>query len=255
MNNPRTTTAARPIAQLRSFHERDGFTAAPAERGQGLLDLDARIRDVVDPAVRILLQAPPHEAMNVRGERRRQRRPVGLPLQDGRNRVRDRVARERAPARQHLVEDAAERPVVRALVDRLAARLLGAHVRAGAENHAGTRHVGIRGRGGAVGAADAGCRAFRQAEIEQLHAAFRRDLHVRRLHVAMDDAFAVCGRERLGEVARNSQRFRDRHGTGREAVGERRPFDQFEDEHEAAIDLLDAMDRADVGMVQRRKQS
>ena len=48
-------------------------------------------------------------------------------------RVGDRVAGERRQAGQHFVEHAAERPDVGPLVDRLAARLLGTHVRRGAE--------------------------------------------------------------------------------------------------------------------------
>ena len=48
-----------------------------------------------------------------------QRRPVRLALEDGRDGVGDRLARERAPARQHFVQHAAERPDVGALVDRL----------------------------------------------------------------------------------------------------------------------------------------
>ena len=43
---------------------------------------------------------------------------------------------ERRSPGQHFVEHAAERPDVGALVDRLAARLLGAHVGRGAKNHA-----------------------------------------------------------------------------------------------------------------------
>ena len=45
--------------------------------------------------------------------------PVGLALERGGDRVRRRVAGERAPSRQHLVEHAAERPDVGALVDGL----------------------------------------------------------------------------------------------------------------------------------------
>ena len=47
---------------------------------------------------------------------------------------------ERPLPREHLVEHAAERPDVGALVHRLAARLLRAHVRGRAENHPGLGH-------------------------------------------------------------------------------------------------------------------
>ena len=46
------------------------------------------------------------------------------------------VTCERTLAGQHFEQHAAERPDVGALVDRLAARLLGTHVGGGAEDHA-----------------------------------------------------------------------------------------------------------------------
>ena len=64
-------------------------------------------------------------------------RPVAARARESRRACPRRVspANGRA-AGQHLVQHAAERPDVGALVDRLAARLLGAHVGRGAENHA-----------------------------------------------------------------------------------------------------------------------
>ena len=52
-------------------------------------------------------------------------------------RVADGVAAEHALPGQHLEQDDAEGPDVGALVDRLPARLLGAHVGRRAENDAG----------------------------------------------------------------------------------------------------------------------
>ena len=66
--------------------------------------------------------------------------PVGILQQDGRQRRRDVVAREGPAAGQHLVEHAAERPDVGALVDRLALGLLRRHVGRGAEDHPAHRH-------------------------------------------------------------------------------------------------------------------
>jgi hypothetical protein len=43
---------------------------------------------------------------------------------------------------------------------------------------------------------------LRDAEVHQLRPAARRDEHVARLQVAVDDLAGVCGRERLGDVRR-----------------------------------------------------
>ena len=40
----------------------------------------------------------------------------------------------------------------------------------------------------------------------------------------------------------------------RDAIGERGPFDEFEDEGRDAVGFLEAVDAADVWMVQRRKE-
>ena len=66
--------------------------------------------------------------------------PVRVGADDGRDRVGHIVAAERPHAGEHFVEHAPERPDVGALVDGLPARLLRAHVRGRAEDHAGRRH-------------------------------------------------------------------------------------------------------------------
>ena len=79
----------------------------------------------------------------------RQARPVRLLRDDRREDVGDRLPAERAPAGQALVQNAAEGPQVGALVDRLAARLLGAHVGRRTEHEALLGHeeaVGLRRR-------------------------------------------------------------------------------------------------------------
>ena len=93
----------------------------------------------------VLLQAVPDDAVE-----RRRHVGAGAPAelgrilpQDRRHRLGRRVAPERAPAGEHLVEHGAEREQVRARVDRLAAHLLRRHVADRAEHDAG---VGDRRR-------------------------------------------------------------------------------------------------------------
>ena len=120
---------------------------------------------------------------------------------------------ERPLPREHLVEHAAERPDVGALVHRLAARLLRAHVGGRAEDHPGLRHRGRRDRRRLRDARRCDARRLhrlRQAEVQHLHRAVRSHLDVRRLQVAMDDALLVRRFERLGDLLRDGQRLVDR---------------------------------------------
>jgi hypothetical protein len=55
---------------------------------------------------------------------------------------------------------------------------------------------------------------FRKAEIEDLHSLARRDLHVRRFQIAVDDALFVRRLERVGDLLRNRKRFFDRDRRG-----------------------------------------
>ena len=64
---------------------------------------------------------------------------------------------------------------------------------------AGDRSVGEFASAAAT--RSSGVERFGEAEVEHLHDAVRRDLHVGRLEIAMDDAFLVRGLERLGDLA------------------------------------------------------
>jgi hypothetical protein len=95
---------------------------------------------------------------------------------------------------------------------------------------------------------------FRQTEVEDLHFAVGRDLDIRRLEIAMDDAFLVRGFERIGDLPRDHQGFVKGDGARREPIRERGAFDQFEDECGCPVRFFEAVDRTDVGMVQRRQE-
>ena len=166
-------------------------------------------------------------------------------------------------AGEHLVQHDTEGPDVRALVDRAPARLLGRHVRGGAEDDA-------RGRAG-VGE----CRGLREvrrgarrrigrvrlgeAEVEHLDLAVGRELHVRGLEVAVDDALLVRGLERLGDLARDRDRFVDGDRPALEPLCQVLALDQLHREQMSARpvglrDLLEGIQLRDVRVVQRGEQ-
>ena len=132
----RATTAAPSISER--AERRDGRGGSRRHcRLSRLLQIEARIGDCMQPTAWILLEGAAKQPDDAAGRRAWERRPVRLTLDDGGHRVGERRAAERRPAGQHLVQHAAKRPDVGLRVHALPARLLGRHVRRGAENHAG----------------------------------------------------------------------------------------------------------------------
>ena len=160
-------------------------------RGDRIVDLDSRISDVTQAPPDIFSKTAFEQAANDFGSGLRHRAPVGLALDHVRERVGQRVARERPTAGQHLIEHAAERPDVRALVDRLAPRLLRTHVRRGPQNDALVRAVGRPGW--QMRRIDELARArFRQSEVQHFHDAIGSHLDIGRLQIAMNDPFSCA---------------------------------------------------------------
>ena len=79
------------------------------------------------------------------------------------------------------------------------------------------------------------------------------ELDVRRLEIAVDDALFVGVLERLGDLARDCQGLVERYPALLHALGERRTFDQLEDQGARLAGLFDAVDRGDVRMVEARQ--
>ena len=152
----------------------------------------------------------------------------------------------RHAADQHLVEDDAEAVQIRASIQLLAARLLGAHVVRRAHHRAGARHARRR----IIGAGD--------AEIGQRRGAVIAQQDVVGLDVAVDETLLLRVVDRAGDFARHAQGEGDR--AWRAVLAQHRTAGKIFHRHvvivAAAADIVDADDvammqaRGDLGLAQ-----
>jgi hypothetical protein len=186
----------------------------------------------------------------------RQRGPVWFAPEDRDNGIGCGGTRKRKTAGQHFIEHTAECPDIRALVDRLTARLLGTHVRRCSDDPPRFRYELSCHRAGIAGRARHRCC---EAEIQDLDVAGLRQLDVGGLQIAVNDPRLVRRIERLGDLAGDAEDFGQRQ-TGTlgprpcNPVGQRRTLDQFHNQGGDGAGVLDAEYRRDVGMMQRGKQ-
>src|SRR5688572_11165418 len=209
---------------------------------QRVLELDPRVSGIAQPAQGILLETATDELPRARGRRRRQERRVGLPVEDGGQHVAGGRALERAPPAQALEEHAPQRPQIGAPVDVLPANLLGTHVGRRAEDQAGLAQQG---------AVRPALQRLRQAEVEDLDAALRRDSDVRRLEIAVDDPRLVRGFEAGRDLAADVERLVDRRGTARHALGQVLARHELEREIQRVAVSVETVDLPDVRMIER----
>ena len=145
-----------------------GFVRVPC-----LLELDADVGDVVEPVLEVPAQAASQDTQHARRRRGGQRGPVGIALENARQRLGQVGACKGAASGEHLVEHAAEGPDVCPLVYGSSARLLGSHVGRGAEEHPHPRcrrsQRQRRGLREVACAAASRLQRFRQTEVEHLH--------------------------------------------------------------------------------------
>ena len=94
-------------------------------------------------------------------------------------------------------------------------------------------------------------RALRETEVEQLDAGARQH-HVGRLEVAMDNALAMRGLQRISDLRADPQDVRDRNRTLRGAGRQRLAVQQLHHEVRRAVDVADIEQRADARMRQAR---
>src|SRR5262249_31071588 len=119
---------------------------------------------------------------------------------------------------------------VRALVDGDSARLFGTHVRGRAEDESGVRARGCRP--GRVGADRA-----RDPEVENFDDAGWRDLDIRRLKIAVDDAALMRRFERERDLPGDPKSFTrpEAQGPRLQAFAKRLPFHELEYERPHAL--------------------
>ena len=167
----------------------------------------------------------PREA---RRRRRGQRVPVRLARQHGRQRVGHVLALEQPPSRQHLVERRTPNAQMSArLSTGLPRACSGAHVGRRAEDHPRLRHRRRRDRRRLRhvrrSRAPTGSIAFARPKSSTFTVPSGRDLDVRGLQIAVDDALLVRRFQRLRDLLRDRQRFveRDRARARSAATGPR----------------------------------
>ena len=163
----------------------------------------------------------------------RQCAPVRFATQHARQRVRYIFAGKRALPGEHLVEHAAERPDVAALLGRPSLRLLGAYIRRRPENRPNAGHH--RGRGDRRrlrepnGTRGRWClRQLRQSEIQYLHHPVGPQLDVGGLQVPVNDTLLVRGFEGFGDLPGNRKCFVEWNRSLGDPVRQRWAFDQFQ---------------------------
>ena len=147
---------------------------------------------------------------------------------------------ERPPPGHQLVQQHAERELIRTRVHRVAAQHFRRHV-AGRAAHA--PRPGQHGEAVAV-------LESREAEIDHLDAAVGGVHHVFRLQVTVDDPMCVRRRQSTRDVARYGQDFVDGDGAPPQRFAQRASGHVLADEVQVAVELLEREDRCDAGMRQ-----
>jgi hypothetical protein len=175
-------------------------------------------------------------------------------VNDGAERLGDVCSVKGSSPSEHFVQDASECPDIRTLVDRSATGLLRRHVAGTADDCAGHRTTGYRRRIRNIdGSAFIGERLC-QSEIEHFHLAVGRELDVRRLQVAVNDAAFVRRFERLRDLLRNLQSFIDRNRAALDSFAEGFTLDQLHDDATRISELLQPVDVRNILVIQRSQE-
>ena len=93
-----------------------------------------------------------------------------------------------------------------------------------------------------------------QTEVQHFHGpVVVAHFDVRRLQITVNHAVLVRGGQRIRDLARNREGFRKGERSPSDAIGQGRPFHELEDEGVHVIAVLDAVNRGDVWMIERRE--
>ena len=223
------------------------MATAPSATAEGKREIARRLK----PFRRVLLETPADDALDFGWNRcvgPLHRWWIGVEQRtDG---VSAGLTVKGAATRQHFVEHRTEREDVGAVVDRLAAHLLGRHVADRPKHGSGRR---LRHRHG-DGQRAAGIRVridVREAEIQNLDPAVSGRDDVLGLEIAMDDAALVGGGDRGGHLARIVDGFPHRQRAVAEPITQRYAVDQLGDQIRCDALEPDVVQREDVRMAQR----
>ena len=91
---------------------------------------------------------------------------------------------------------------------------------------------------------------FREPEIQHLHIAVRGDLDIGGLQIAMNDPLLVGGFQRFSDLPGDLQRLAQGESAARDAIGQRRALDQFENQPAHALAVFQPVNRTDMRMIQ-----
>src|SRR5262244_3665604 len=123
-----------------------GRKAQAMRVGHDRCNLDPYISDRVPALFSILCETPADQLFNSRVQVYRKSIQVRLAHEDGSERFRDSFGMECLTTREHLIQHAAKRKDVAALIGGVSLRLLRRHVTGGAENDTATHGSGAEQR-------------------------------------------------------------------------------------------------------------
>ncbi len=217
--------------------ERRRFRPVPDPSLEGL-DLPAHLTHRRGAICRLLREHPFQEASEMGGDGLLMLRRRRLRVPDRLDHLHGVGAPERKLARHELPEDDAEREDVASAVHFAAEGLLGRHVGDRAEERPGRGSRAAREDAPGVVGASGRRDVCREAEVEHFHAPFRRDHHVRRLHVPVDHAALVRRSERLGHLPHQLEDLRERRGAPLDVGLERLSFDVLQGDEREPLPVL-----------------